>query len=192
MDVVFSSWHLTLSCVIAVVRKKKGVTVTLQLKAMFVMIWVWQRRELLILNQCHLILLVKVCHMHLKGGLILVMYGAGKYWKGPPMLDIFVIDTFIFQSLFRYLLTRDRASEPSVMLSDTLNQIFLTWELKHSLVYLAGRSPLPRKLPEKVSLKLQFCNFLFNLVFLFSHPFLSSFFVFNYLHFGIVLICGSL
>ena len=40
-----------------------------------------------------------------------------------------------------------------VMLSDTLNQIFLTLELKHSLVYLAGRSPLPRKPPKMVSLK---------------------------------------
>ncbi|KAG5042119.1 hypothetical protein JHK87_006034 [Glycine soja] len=34
----------------------------------------------------------------------------------------------------------DGASEPSFMFSNTLNQIFLTWELKHSLIYLAGRS----------------------------------------------------
>lgn len=80
----------------------------------------------LIFNRCHPFLLVKVCHMLLKGGLIMVIYGAGKWEEGQTRLAIFMIDTFVFQDLFRALLARQGAFKASLLLSGILNQIFPT------------------------------------------------------------------
>lgn len=142
---------------------------TLQLR----LLW----RKPLTFNQCHLFLLVKVYHLHLKGGLILVTYGAGKWGTGQTGMDILLIGSFFFQDLFRGLLTKQRCFEARLMLRDIFNQIFLTWKLKHSLLYLAGWFPQLSNTPEKVSSK-QFHNFLFNSVLLFSLSFFPSFFFF--------------
>lgn len=64
--------------------------------------------------------------MLLKSGLMLVMYGAGKWAEGQTRLDIFMIDTFIFRHLFIPLVAIHGASKASPMLSGTSNQIFRT------------------------------------------------------------------
>jgi len=156
--------QLTFSSFIAAVRRKTNPwKMTLQLKAMPVRIW--QRRKPLIFNRCHPFLLVKVCHMLLKGGLIMVIYGAGKWEEGQTRLAIFMIDTFVFQDLFRALLARQGASKASLLLSGILNQIFPTWKLKNSFLYLAGRFPQISELVQKVSPK----QFLFIPMLLFYH-----------------------
>lgn len=71
-------------------------------------------------------LLVKVCRMLLKDGLMLVIYGDGEWGEGQTRLTIFIIDTFLFQDLFRALLSIQGAIKASLLSNDTLNQIFTT------------------------------------------------------------------
>ena len=118
-------------------------------------------------NRCHPFLLVKVCHMLLKSGLMLVMYGAGKWAEGQTRLDIFMIDTFIFRHLFIPLVAIYCASKASPLLSGTSNQIFRTWKLKNSLVYLAGRSRQLSEVIQKVSPKQFFFDFAVGILWLF-------------------------
>lgn len=138
---------------------------TLQLKAMLVRIW--QRKKCLIFNGCHPFLLMKVCHMLSKGGLMLVIYGDRKWGEGQTRLAIFMIATFLFQDLLRDLLAIQGDSKASLLFSGTLNQIFPTWKLKNSLLYLAGRFPQLSELVQKVSPK----EFVFIPVLLFCHYF---------------------
>ncbi|XP_022641069.1 uncharacterized protein LOC106771533 isoform X2 [Vigna radiata var. radiata] len=68
----------------------------LQLQAILV------RIKLLIFNRCHLFLLVKVCHMHLKVGQILVIYGAGKWFhslRSKPEIERYIKSIFPSMSI---------------------------------------------------------------------------------------------
>ena len=128
---------------------------------------IWQRKKCLIFNGCHPFLLMKVCHMLSKGGLMLVIYGDRKWGEGQTRLAIFMIATFLFQDLLRDLLAIQGDSKASLLFSGTLNQIFPTWKLKNSLLYLAGRFPQLSELVQKVSPK----EFVFIPVLLFCHYF---------------------